>query len=115
MTPEEGIETAMNSPVRQAVGVYANGAVVAAAPAVSGFGFASGPSELAAITPTTTPSDSATSTPPPDSDAPGDTGRIPGVIAGRPRSRHPAARHSMELIIASATPPIWLGDSSDSL
>jgi len=72
------MEMGMNSQARQAVGLVA-GVVVAAALAVSGFGFAGGPGDLATTTPTTTPSSSAASAPPQDSDAPGDTGCIPGV------------------------------------
>uniref|UniRef100_UPI00389AF2AC hypothetical protein n=1 Tax=Mycobacterium sp. HUMS_1102779 TaxID=3383487 RepID=UPI00389AF2AC len=69
----------MNSRAWQAVGLFAGGAVVAGALAVSGFGFSGDPGYLATATPTTTPSSSAPSAPSPDNDAPGDTGCIPGV------------------------------------
>jgi hypothetical protein len=69
----------MGSQARQAVRLLAGAAVVAAALAVSGFGFAGGPLDSPTTTPSSTPSSSPPSAPPPDSDSPGDTGCIPGV------------------------------------
>ena len=69
------IEKLMNSQARQAIALFGGAAVF-----VLAFGFGGGSGNLASNTPTTTlASSSAPSAPTADSDAPNDTGCIPGA------------------------------------